>query len=55
MHMTTSIRQVEEDVDWRKDVAEKMVWAFALPASIEISIRQPGQPKVVSSEEAKAA
>ncbi len=47
--------QLKEDVDWRKDVAEKTGLGFALPASIEISIGQLGQPEVVRSEEAKAA
>jgi len=47
--------QLKEDVEWRKDVAEKTGVGFALPASIEISIGLLGQPKVVRSEEAKAA
>ena len=46
--------QLKEDVQWRKDVAEKTGLGFAL-ASIEISIGQLGQPDVVRSEEAKAA
>jgi hypothetical protein len=44
-----------EDVEWRKDVAEKTGLGFALPASIEIPFGLLGQPKVVRSEEAKAA
>src|SRR5258708_4891108 len=44
-----------EDVEWRKDVADKIGLRIALPASIEISIGQLGQPEVVRSEEAKAA
>ena len=47
--------QLKEDVDWRKDVAEKTGLGFALPVSIETSIGQLGQPEVVRSEEAKAA
>jgi integrase len=47
--------QLKEDVEWRKDVAEKTGLGFALPARTEISIGQPGQPEVVRSEEAKAA
>ena len=47
--------QLKEDVEWRKDVAEKTGLGFALPASSEISIGQLGQPIVVRSEEAKAA
>ena len=47
--------QLKEDVEWRKDVAEKTGLGFALPATTEISIGQLGQPEVVSSEEAKAA
>ena len=47
--------QLKEDVEWRKDVAEKTGLGFALPASSEISIGQLGQPEVISSEEAKAA
>jgi len=47
--------QLKEDVEWRKDVAEKTGLGFALPASIEISIGQLGQPEVFRSEEAKAA
>jgi hypothetical protein len=46
---------LKEDVEWRKDVAEKTGVGFALRASIEISIGLLGQPKVVRSEEAKAA
>ena len=47
--------QLTEDVEWRKDVAEKTGLGFALPASIEISFGLLGQPKVVRSEKAKAA
>jgi len=47
--------QLKEDVEWRKDVAEKTGLGFALSASIEISIGQLGQPEAVRSEEAKAA
>jgi integrase len=47
--------QLKEDVEWRKDVAEKTGLGFALPASIEISFGQLGQPEVVRSKEAKAA
>ena len=47
--------QLKEDVEWRKDVAEKTGLGFALSAGIEISIGQLGQPEVVRSEEAKAA
>jgi hypothetical protein len=46
---------LKEDVEWRKDVAEKTGLGFALPASSEISIGQLGQPEVVRSEEEKAA
>jgi len=45
----------KEDVEWRKDVAEKTGLGFALPTSSEVSIGQPGQPEVVRSEEEKAA
>jgi hypothetical protein len=37
--------QLREDVEWRKDVAEKTGLGFALPLSVEISIGQLGQPK----------
>jgi len=47
--------QLKEDVEWRKDVAEKTGLGFALPARNEISIGQLGQPEAVRSEEAKAA
>jgi hypothetical protein len=47
--------QLKEDVEWRKDVAEKTGLGFALPASSEISIGQLGQPEMIRSEEAKAA
>jgi len=47
--------QLKEDVEWRKDVAEKTGLGFALPASSEISIGQLGQPEMISSEEEKAA
>lgn len=47
--------QLKEDVEWRKDVAEKTGLGFALPAGTESSIGQLGQPEVVRSEEAKAA
>ncbi len=47
--------QLKEDVEWRKDVAEKTGLGFALSASIEISFGQLGQPKTVRSKEAKAA
>jgi integrase len=47
--------QLKEDVEWRKDVAEKTGLGFALPVSNEISIGQHGQPEVVRSEEEKAA
>jgi hypothetical protein len=47
--------QLKEDVEWRKDVAEKTGLGFALPASSEISIGQLGQPEMIGSEEAKAA
>ena len=47
--------QLKEDVEWRKDVAEKTGLGFALPASIEISFGLPGQLKLVRSEKAKAA
>jgi len=46
---------LKEDLEWRKDVAEKTGLGFALPASIEISIGQLGQPELIRSEEAKAA
>jgi hypothetical protein len=42
-------------VEWRKDVAEKTGLGFALPARTEISIGQLGQPKMIGSEEEKAA
>jgi hypothetical protein len=47
--------QLKEDVEWRKDVAEKTGLGFALSAGVEISIGQLGRPEVVRSEEAKAA
>ena len=47
--------QLKEDVEWRKDMAEKTGLGFALSAGVEISIGQLGQPEVVRSEEAKAA
>jgi integrase len=47
--------QLKEDVEWRKDVAEKTGLGFALPAGTEISIGQLGQPKRIRSEEEKAA
>jgi integrase len=47
--------QLKEDVEWRKDVAEKTGLGFALPASSESSDGQLGQPKTVIQEEAKAA
>jgi hypothetical protein len=47
--------QLKEDVEWRKDVAEKTGLGFVLPTSSEVSIGQPGQPEVVRSEEAIAA
>jgi hypothetical protein len=47
--------QLKEDVEWRKDVAEKTGLGFALSVRSETSYGQLGQPKIVSSEEAKAA
>jgi len=47
--------QLQEDVDWRKDVAEKTGLGFALLPSIETSVGQLGQPEMVGNEEAKAA
>ena len=47
--------QLEEDMEWRKDVAEKAGQGLALPESSEISIGQLGQPEMTGSEEAKAA
>jgi len=47
--------QLKEDVEWRKDVAEKTGLGFALPAKTEISIGQLGQPEMIRSEEEKAA
>jgi integrase len=47
--------QLKEDVEWRKDVAEKTGLGFALPASIETSVGQLGQPEAARSEKAKAA
>lgn len=47
--------QLKEDVEWRKDVAEKTGLGFALPASIETSVGQLGQPKAARNEEVKAA
>jgi integrase len=47
--------QLTEDVEWRKDVAEKTGLGFALSASIEISVGLLGQPQVVRNETAKAA
>jgi hypothetical protein len=46
---------LKEDVEWRKDVAEKTGLGFALAVSNEISIGQHGQPEVVRSAEEKAA
>ena len=42
--------QMKEDVEWRKDVAEKTGQGFALPASSEISIGQLGQPRMIGRE-----
>jgi hypothetical protein len=47
--------QLTEDVEWRKDAAEKTGLGFPSSASIEVSIGQLGQPELVSSAEAKAA
>jgi len=47
--------QLKEDVEWRKDVAEKTGPGFALSVGSETSSGQLGQPKIVSREEAKAA
>jgi hypothetical protein len=47
--------QLKEDVEWRKDVAEKTGLGFALSATMGTSVGQPGQPQVVRSEETKAA
>jgi integrase len=47
--------QLKEDVEWRKDVAEKTGLGFALPASGENSVGQLGQPEMNGCEEAKAA
>jgi hypothetical protein len=47
--------QLKDDVEWRKDVAEKTGLGFALPASVETSNGQLGQPEMIGSEEAKAA
>jgi integrase len=47
--------QLKEDVEWRKDVAEKTGLGFALPVSRETSVGQLRQPEVAGSEEAKAA
>jgi hypothetical protein len=44
--------QLKQDVERRKDVAEKTGLGLALPASGETSI---GQPEVTGSEEAEAA
>jgi integrase len=46
--------QLKEDVEWRKDVAEKTGLGFALSASVETSVGQLGQPKVSRSEEVEA-
>jgi hypothetical protein len=45
---------LKEDVEWRKEVAEKAGLGFALPASSEISIGQLGQPELIRSEEKKS-
>jgi hypothetical protein len=47
--------QLKEDVEWRKEVAEKTGLGFALRASSEISIEQLGQPEMIRSEEEKTA
>jgi hypothetical protein len=47
--------QLKEDVEWRKDVAEKTGLGFALPVSMETSDGQLEQPEVLRSEEPKAA
>ena len=47
--------QLKEDVEWRKDVAEKTGLGFALLVGRETSVGQLGQPEVAGSEEAKAA
>ena len=46
--------QLKEDVEWRKDVAEKTGLGFTLP-TIEASVGQLGQPKQQKSEVVKAA
>jgi hypothetical protein len=53
IHARARTAQLTEDVEWRKDVAEKTGLGFALPA--EISFGLLGQPKVVKREKAKAA
>ena len=47
--------QLQEDVDWRKDVADRTGLGFALSVSMETSVGQLGQPEMVGNEEAKAA
>jgi integrase len=47
--------QLREDVEWRKDVAEKTGLGFALPLSVEISIGQLGQPEDKKIEVPNAA
>jgi len=47
--------QLQEDVDWRKNVADTTGLGFALSVSMEISVGQLGQPEMVGNEEAKAA
>jgi len=44
--------QLKEDVEWRKEVAEKTGLGFSLP---EVLIGQLGQPNVPNVEAAKAA
>lgn len=46
--------QLKEDVDWRKDVAEKTGLGFALP-TLEPSVGQPGLPEQPKGEAVKAA
>jgi hypothetical protein len=47
--------QLQEDMDWRKEVAERTGLGFALSAGMEAPVGQLGQPEMVRNEEAKAA
>ena len=44
--------QLKEDVEWRKDVAEKTGLSFALPVSRETSVGQFGQPEKLGTKAA---